>query len=109
MDLLSIASNCATILTAVVATATAVYFFRLKRQRIRILETYLKFSVEKGQARRLPHLMAECLMTEGQLFEAALASRKVNVWNAFDDDGNETPIILFNYDPKGRARKVRSK
>lgn len=108
MDLLSTVSSAATILTAVVATTTAGYFYCLRRRRIRRLETYLELGGEKGQARRIPHLMAECLMTEGQLFEAALASSKVNVWNAVDDEGDETPTVLFNYDPKGRARKDRS-
>jgi hypothetical protein len=108
MDLLSILSSAATILTAAVATAAAAYFYCQKRRRVRRLETYLEIGGEKGQARRIPHLMAECLMTESQLFEAALASPNVNVWNATDEDGDDTPIVLFNYDPKGRARKERS-
>jgi hypothetical protein len=103
MDLLSTLSSAATILTA-----AAVYFYCHKRCRIRRLETYLEIGGEKGQARRIPHLMAACLMTESQLFDAALASRNVNVWNATDEDGDDTPIVLFNYDPKGRARKERS-
>jgi hypothetical protein len=108
MDSLSTASDAATILTAAIATAAAAYFYCQKCWRVRRLESYLETSGEEGQARRIPHLMAECLMTEGQLFEAALASTKINVWNAVDNDGDETPTVLFNYDPKGRARKAPS-
>lgn len=108
MDPLSMASSFATILTAAVASGTAIYFYCRRWRRRRRLETYLELGGEKGQARRIPHLMAECLMTGDQLFEAALASSKVNVWNAVDEDGDETPTVLFNYDPKGRARKDRS-
>jgi hypothetical protein len=115
MDILSAIADVATILTAIVATGAAFLFWRQKRERIGRLERYLekaKLEYERsgygGSARRVSHLMANCLMTQGQIFEAALASAKIKPWVLTEEEGGDTDAVVFSFDPKGRARQAAS-
>jgi hypothetical protein len=47
--------------------------------------------------------MANCLITEAQVFEAALTSTKVKPWVLTEEKGDDTDTVAFNCDPKGRA------
>jgi hypothetical protein len=114
MDILSAIADGATILTAAVATAAAIFFWCQKRKRVQRLERYLESTKADrgkgrlGPARTIPHLMVNCFMTEAQIFEAALTSEKIRPWVA-TEDGEETETILFSLDEKARrARRART-
>jgi hypothetical protein len=113
MDTLSAIADLATIITAVVATGAAIYFWWQRGERVRRLERYLekaKHEYESGQgsaAYRVSHLMANCFMTEAQVFEAALKSTKVRPWVLTHEEGGDTDTVVFRFDPKGRSRQIK--
>jgi hypothetical protein len=115
MDILSAVADVATILTAAVATGAASLFWGRKRERMGRLERYLedtKVEYERtgygSPVCRVSHLVANCVMTEAQIFEAALASAKIKSWVLTEEEGGDTDTVVFSFDPKGRARQVSS-
>lgn len=97
MDILSAIADVATILTALVATGAAALFWWRKRERVGRLERYLenaKVEYERtgygSPVCRVSHLMANCLMTEAQIFDAALASAKIKPWVLAEEEGGDT-------------------
>ena len=82
MNILSALADIATILTAVVAIGAAIYFGWRRHERVERLERYLEAAnrnYEKGgqdgPARRVARVMADCFMTEAQVFDIDQAWR----------------------------------
>jgi len=98
---LSIAANIAQALTGVLAAIAAILIWSQKGIRRRRFEGYLeKAKLNDAGVRRIPHLMAHCYMTEAQIFEAALGSKKIKAWVGCDEDGIEGEKVLFSFDKR---------
>jgi hypothetical protein len=112
MSILSDIADGATIVTALTAGGAAFYFWYQRRERMRRLERYLEKAKRDydsggygGETFRVSHLTANCLMTEAQIFEAALISSKVRPWVVTKEEGGDTDKVVFSFDPNGRARQ----
>ena len=98
------AANLASILTAVVATGAAVfYWFDRRSKRIR-LEQYLKAKKSTNSPEYIHsviHLMAELGMTEAEILHASFVSRYIVRRTQTDPKTNLATQLLFEYENPG--------
>jgi hypothetical protein len=110
---LSVASDLAQVVIAVVALyGASLYLWRRRSRRVR-LERYLENTRRNSETRRglgngergLAHLMGACLMTETQVLEAASASSKI-VSSIADDGTGRDDSLLFRISDRA-WRKIK--
>jgi hypothetical protein len=97
MDWFSFAANISAIATALIAGATALWFWRdarLKRQR---LERYLAAEKSKGAdrgQRSILHVMTALGLTEAEVLQASFRSSKIQRRIKSDGEGMAAQMLL---------------
>ena len=103
-DTLSIVSDWAAILTAVVAISAYGMYRCDQRSKRRALEKHLKAekdrSRDKGK-RTILHLMGHLSMTEAEVLSASFRSKKIRSFFVTDSEGR-ADALLFQYDENER-------
>jgi hypothetical protein len=106
-DLNSFVANLASILTAVVASSAAAYYWIDGRSKRIRLEQYLKQKKETKSPEYIHsviHLMAKLGMTEAEILHASFSSRHIVRRTKDDPETNLATQLLFEYsnDPKAK-------
>ena len=100
-SLLSVLSNWAAILTAVIAVMAYVQFVVFQWVRRRRLEAYLRTVQNEGRGQKtVLHLMRNLRMTEAEVLAAGLRSKKVDPVVKPNEDGLADKL-LFVYVGEG--------
>jgi hypothetical protein len=105
---LSIGANVAQITTGIVAGTVGLRYLWFARKRRLMLENYLRNMAPQSAVSRLNELIALSGMTEGQIFEAALASERIHMRPSIDPSGGPGEL-LFHYVDKKRSKLRRKK
>jgi hypothetical protein len=98
-EILSVTSNWAAILTAVVATTAYGRYLWVQLSQRRTLEGHLrkeKISGVGSGKRTVMHLMANLALTESEVLSAAFRSKKISPVVGVDDKGR-ADTLLFEY------------
>lgn len=99
-NLLGIAANWASILTAIVATIAYGHYRLAQRARRLVLEAYLRSERQESRdegRRTVMHLMANLAMTEAEVLQAGFQSSRVKAVPGIDDRGRAV-LLYFEYD-----------
>lgn len=101
---LSIVSDWATILTAVIAALAYGKFYCDQRSKRTALEEYLKSEKDRSKdngKRTILHLMGQLSMTEAEVLSASFRSKKIRSFFTTDRNGR-ADALLFQYDENER-------
>ncbi len=99
-DLLEILANIAAILTSVVATVAASYYWWDRKNKRLKMENYLREAKSRNPDRHTHtalHLMAQLGLTESEILNASFASRHIIRKEHVNKDTSLTDHILFEY------------